>query len=61
MVKDYKLFDQDNDVVKNIKAISSGIWSSGKTHYQVVCYTIVHKVLQLVITFLMYTKQVPTE
>ena len=26
----YKLFDQDNDVVKNIKAtISSGIWSSG--------------------------------
>ena len=26
----YKLFDQENDVVKNIKAISSGIWSSGK-------------------------------
>ena len=26
----YKLFDQENDVVKNIKAtISSGIWSGG--------------------------------
>ena len=26
----YKLFDQDNDVVSNIKAvISSGIWSGG--------------------------------
>ena len=27
----YKLFDQENDVVSNIKAvISSGIWSSGQ-------------------------------
>ena len=26
----YKLFDQENDVVKNIKAtVSSGVWSSG--------------------------------
>ena len=59
----YKLFDQDNDVVKTLSTISSGIWSSGGKHtYQVVCFSHnLHKVLLLVITFLMYIKQVQTD